>query len=124
MASSQSQNDELTQTHTHNVHQLKVVDMFTVKIDLLIKKLEDLGFDHIKMVDSRMTCEECGEIGHMGINCPMICQDVSFIGNSNGFRSNQGFNSGCNKPNFPFDNCQQGGTFNRNELSLRDIIRD
>jgi hypothetical protein len=52
---------------------------------------------------------------------------VSFIRNSNGFHPNQGFNSWWNKPNFPFDNCQYGGngqSFNRNEFSLMDIVRD
>jgi hypothetical protein len=46
--------------------------MLTAKIDLLMKKLENLGLDHLKMVDARVTCEECGEMGHMGINCPTI----------------------------------------------------
>jgi hypothetical protein len=49
-------------------------------------------------------------------------------GNSNnGFHPNQGFNAGWNKPNFSFNDRQQGGNgqnFNRNEPSLRDIIRD
>jgi hypothetical protein len=52
---------------------------------------------------------------------------VNFIGNSNGLFPNQGFNSRWNKPNFPFDNHQQGGNgqnLNRIEPSLRDIIRD
>jgi hypothetical protein len=64
----------------------------------------------------------------MGINCPTVPQDVNFIGNSNnGFCPNQGFNAGWNKPSFPINNHQQGGNeqnFNRNEPSLRDIIRD
>jgi hypothetical protein len=64
----------------------------------------------------------------MGINFLMVPQDVNFIGNSNnGYHPNQGFNAGWNKPCFPFDNRQQGGmgqNFNRNEPSLRDIIRD
>jgi hypothetical protein len=127
MASSHSWTDECTQSRTHKVHQLEEVGMLTVKIDILMKKLEDPGLNHLKIINSRMTCEECGEIGHMGINCPTTCQDVNFIENSNGFRPNQGFNSGWNKPNFPFDNRQQGGNshnFYRNEPSLRDIIRD
>jgi hypothetical protein len=64
----------------------------------------------------------------MGINCPMVPQDVNFIGNcNNGFHSNQGFNAGWNKPSFMFDNLQQGGNgqnFNRNKPSLKDIIKD
>jgi hypothetical protein len=104
------------------------VDMLTAKIDLLMKKLENLGLDHLKMVDARVTCEECGEIGNMGINCSMVPQDINFVGNSkNGFRPNEGFNAWWNKPSFPFDNHQQCGTgqnFNISELSLKDIVRD
>jgi hypothetical protein len=66
--------------------------------------------------------------GPRGINCPMVPQDVKFVGNSNnGFRPNQGFNAGWNKHHFPFNNRQQGGmgqNFNRSEPSLKDIVRD
>jgi hypothetical protein len=46
--------------------------MLTTKIDLLMKKLENPGIDYLKIVDARVTCEECGETGHMGINCPTV----------------------------------------------------
>jgi hypothetical protein len=62
--------------------------MLTAKIYLLRRKLEDLGVDRLKM----------------GINCPTTCQDVNFVGNSNGFCPNQGFNSGWNKTNLLFGN--------------------
>jgi hypothetical protein len=52
MASNQSWNDERTPSRTHKVHQLEEVDMLTAKIDLLMKKLENLGLDHLKMVDA------------------------------------------------------------------------
>jgi hypothetical protein len=75
-----------------------------------------------------VTCEDCRETCHMGINCPTVHQDVNFIGNSsNDFHPNQGFNAGWNKPSFPFNNRQQDGNgqnFNRNESALRYIIRD
>jgi hypothetical protein len=102
--------------------------MLTTKIDLLMKKLENPGLDHLKMVDARVTYQECGATGHMGVNFPTVYQDTNFVAHSNnGFHLNQGFNSGWNKPSFPFDNRQQGGNgqnFNRNEPQLRDIIRD
>jgi hypothetical protein len=102
--------------------------MLAAKIDLLMKKLENPGLYHLKMVDTRITCEECGEMGHVGINCPTVSQDVNFISNSNnGFHPNQGFNAGWNKPSFPFNNRQQDGNgqnFNKNEPSLIGIIRD
>jgi hypothetical protein len=86
MASNRSWNEERTQTRTHKVHQLEEVDMLIVKIDLLMKKLENPGLYHLKMVDVRVPCEECGETGHIGINCPTVPQDVNLIGNSsNGF---------------------------------------
>jgi hypothetical protein len=128
MASNQSWNEECSLTHSHNVHHLEEVDMLTAKIDLLMKKLENPGLDHLKMVYARVTFEEYRETSHMGINCPTVLQDVNFVGNSNNdFLPNQGFNAGWNKPSFPFDNNQQGGmgqNFNRSEPSLKDIVRD
>jgi hypothetical protein len=105
MASNQSWNDERTLSHTWKVYQLEEVDMLTAKIDLLMKKLMDPGLNHLKMVDARVTCEECGEIGHMGINCPTVYQDANIVGHlNNGYRPNQGFNAGWSKPSFLFDN--------------------
>jgi hypothetical protein len=102
MAYNQSWDEERTQTRTRKVHQLEEVDMLTTKIDLLIKKLENQGPNHLKMGDARVTCEECGETCHMVINCLTVSQDVNFVGNSNnGFRPNQKFNSGWNEPSFP-----------------------
>jgi hypothetical protein len=72
MASNQSWDKECTQTRTRKVHQLEEVDMLTTKIDLLMKKLENLGLDHLKKVNARVSCEECGETCHMGINCPTV----------------------------------------------------
>jgi hypothetical protein len=73
-------------------------------------RLENLGHDHLEMANARVTCEECRETCHMGINFLTVSQDVNFVDNSkNGFHPNQGFNAGWNKPSFPFDNRQQGG---------------
>jgi hypothetical protein len=72
MASIQSWDEERTQTRTRKVHQLEEVDMLTAKIDLLMKKLKNPGLDHLKMVDAPVRCEECEEMGHMGINCPTV----------------------------------------------------
>jgi hypothetical protein len=52
MASNQGWDDEHTLSRTCKVHQLEEVDMLTAKIDLLMKKLEDSGLDHLKMVDA------------------------------------------------------------------------
>jgi hypothetical protein len=73
VASNQSWDDEHTPSHTCKVHQLEEVGMLTAKIDLLMKKLENLGLDHLKMFNARVTCEECEEMSHMGVNCLMVC---------------------------------------------------
>jgi hypothetical protein len=52
MASNQSWDNEHTPSCTYKVHQLEEVDMLTAKIYLLMKKLENLGLDHLKMVDA------------------------------------------------------------------------
>jgi hypothetical protein len=59
MASNQSWDEQRTQTRTCKVHQLEEVDMLTTKTDLLMKKLENPVLNHLKMVDARVTCEEC-----------------------------------------------------------------
>jgi DNA-directed RNA polymerase alpha subunit len=72
MTSNQRWDDEHTQTRTRKVHQLEEVDKLTAKIDPDMKKIENLGLDHLKMAIAQVTCEECRETGHMGINCPMV----------------------------------------------------
>jgi hypothetical protein len=45
--------------------------MLSAKMDLLMKKLEDRVGEKREVMhvnDSRMTCEECGNIGHSGSN--------------------------------------------------------
>jgi hypothetical protein len=128
MASNQSWDEECTQTRTRKVHQLEEVDMLTIMIDLLMKKLENPSLDHLKMVDARVTCEEYRETGHMGINCPMVSEDVNFIGNSkNAFALiKASMLCGTNLVSHS-NNRQQGGmgqNFNRSESSLMDIVWD
>jgi hypothetical protein len=67
------------------MHQLKEVDMMPTKMDLLMKKLEDWAIEKKEVIyinDSRMTCEECGNIGHSGSNCPEFQEDVNHINNN------------------------------------------
>ena len=54
------------------MHQLKDVDMLYAKMDLLRKKLEDRANEKqeiMRIHDSRMTFEVCGNIGHSGNSC-------------------------------------------------------
>ena len=68
------------------MHQLKEVDMLSAKMDLLMKRLEERANEKKEVMhihDSHMTCEECGNIGHLGNNCPEIHDNVNFINNNN-----------------------------------------
>ena len=45
------------------MHQLMEVDMLSIKMDLLMKKLKDQDNEKKEVMhihDSRMTCQECG----------------------------------------------------------------
>ena len=49
-------------------------DLLAAKIDILMKRLEgratDPATDTVQAINSHMTCEDCGNVGHMGNNCP------------------------------------------------------
>jgi hypothetical protein len=76
--------------------------------------------------DSRMTCEESGDVGHLGNNCPTIQEDVNCINNNNNNRpqpnhgwnqQNQRWNQQQQRPNY------QGNNFNNyNQPPLRDLV--
>ena len=75
MASNQGQNEEHLQTCKRGggMHQLKEVDMLSIKMDQLMKKLEDRANEKQEVMhihDSCMMCEECGNTGHSGNNGP------------------------------------------------------
>jgi hypothetical protein len=91
MVSNQSWNEECVQPHKRGggMHQLKDVDMLSAKMDLLMKKLQDRVSEKREVMhinDSCMTCEECGNTGHLGSNCPELQEDVNYINNNNNYR--------------------------------------
>ena len=73
------------------MHILKETDLLAAKIDLLMKRLDRQATnpttDTVQAINSRMTCEENGNVGHMGINCRGTQEDASFI--NNWFRQQQ-----------------------------------
>ena len=86
MASNQGWNEERLQTHKRGggMHQLKEIDMLCAKMDLQMKKLKERATKKQEVMyihDSHMTCEECGNTGNSGNNCPEIHEDVNFINN-------------------------------------------
>jgi len=70
----------------------------------------------IEAIDSDMTCEECGNVGHMGINCPGTHEDASFI--NNGFCQQQQGN-GRNNQNRPQGDYSR---YDSSQPSLKDLV--
>jgi len=89
----------------NGMHTVKEMDLLAAKIDLLMKRLDGQATDPttgtVQAIDSCMTCEECGNVGQMGINCHGTQEDASFI--NNGFRQQQQGN-GWNNQNLPQGN--------------------
>jgi hypothetical protein len=90
-ASNQSWSEERTQTHKRGggMHQLKEVDMLSAWMDLLMERLDERANEKNEVMhihDSHMTCEECGDTGHSGSNCPELQEDVNYLNNNNYYR--------------------------------------
>jgi hypothetical protein len=66
---------------------VKEVDMLATKIDILMKRLDDHTIEKEAMkntfqaMDSHMTCEVYGEVGHLGNDCPETREEASYINN-------------------------------------------
>jgi len=104
----------------NGMHTVKETDLLAAKIDLLMKRLDRQATNPttstVQAIDSRMTCEEHGNVSHMGINCPRTQEDALFI--NNGFRQQQQGN-GWNNQNRPQGNYS---SFNSSQPSLKDIV--
>ena len=86
-------------------------DILAAKMDLLLKRLDERATNKEAMkstvhaMHSHMTCEVCGEVGHLGNDCPKTHEEASYI--NNGFRQQN--NNGSNNQSRP-----QGGNNNYN----------
>jgi hypothetical protein len=109
------------------MHFVKEADMLAMKIDLLLKKFEDYSQDKAQMqtlqaLETRMTWEVCGNVGHSGDNCPETQEEALYLNcNNNGFHPQGG--QRWNQPS-PY---YQGGngnsnSFNPNQPTLRDLV--
>ena len=88
------------ENHKKGMHNVKEMDMLAAKIDLLMKRLEEQAQDKetmkgtIQALDSHMTCEVCGNVGHSGNDCLETYEKAAFI--KNGFcqpLGNNGWNN-------------------------------
>jgi hypothetical protein len=85
------------------MHQLKEADMVSAKLDLIMKKLEardTMKKELMHISDSRMTCEECGDVGHSGVNCLEFQEDANYINNNNNYRPQQNQWNQQQRPNY------------------------
>jgi hypothetical protein len=74
MASNQGWSNDRLQPHKWGMHSIKEIDMLTAKMDLLAKRVEQYekvsAQETLKAMDSHMTYEVCGNVGHLGNSCP------------------------------------------------------
>ena len=72
------------------MHTMKEADMLSAKIDMLLSRLNKRAHEKeamkstVQAMDSHMTCEVCGEVGHLRNASPETCEEASYI--NNGFR--------------------------------------
>ena len=68
-------------------------------------------------IDSHMTCEVYGNVGHSGNDCPKTREEAAFI---NEFR--QPGNNGWNNQSRPQGNSNFNSNYNSNKPSFKDLV--
>ena len=113
------------------MHTVKETNMLATKMDILIKRLDEhahekeVTYGTVKAMDLHMTCEVCGESGHLENDCPETRKDDTYI--NNGFYP-QGGNNGWNnqsRPPFKEGNLNFNSNSNSNftnQPSLIDLV--
>jgi hypothetical protein len=81
VASNQSWKENRKPAHAKEIHEIDSVNVLAPKMDLLIEKLESSHQEVNKITESQMTCEKCGNTGHLGKSCPFTQEDEHSIGN-------------------------------------------
>jgi hypothetical protein len=98
-------------------------------MDLLMKRLEDKAPERkevMQLFESRMTCEECGNTGHLGSQCPQLEEDVNYINNNNQYRPQQNQGWTQQRTNYPgnYSGNYQGNNSSNNFSPLRDLVQN
>ena len=74
IVSNQGWSDDRLQPRKRGMHSIKEIDMLAAKMDLLAKRVEHYekvsAQETLKAMDSHMTCEVCGDVGHSGNSYP------------------------------------------------------
>ena len=106
------------------MHTVKEMNMLSAKIDLLMKRLEEWALEKdammgtVQAMDSHMTCEVCGNVGHSENDCPKTHEEVAFINNE--FR--QPGNNRWNNQSHPQGKLNFNSNYNLNQPSLKDLV--
>jgi len=107
------------------MHTVKEADMLATKIDLLLSRLNERTHEKeamkatVQAADSQMTCEVCGDVGHLGNNYPETHEDTTYI--NNGFR--QGNDNGWNNQSYPQGgNLNFNSNYNSNQPSMKGLV--
>ena len=84
------------------MHSIKEVDLLAVKMNLLTKQVEHYEKmstqETLKAMDSNITCDVYGDVGHSRNACPKTQEDLNFVNNDNEFhpQQHQGWNQHSN----------------------------
>jgi hypothetical protein len=101
----------------------------SAKMDLLMKRLEDKAPEKkevMQLFKSHMTCEECGNTGHLGGQCPELEENVNYINNNNQYRpqQNQGWTQQRTNYLGNYSGNYQGNNSSNNFSPLRDLFQN
>jgi len=129
MVSNQGWNEERSQPRTKGgIHTVKETDMLAAKLDLLLKKLNEGNRPQMHVpvhaMNSYLTCEVCGDVGHSGNDYPETREDAAYINNNTGFHPQGGQGWGQARPPFQGEGNNFNSNFNSNfnQPSLRDLV--
>jgi hypothetical protein len=94
-----------------------------------MKRFKDKAPDKKEVMllfESRMTCEECGNTGHSGDQCPQLEEDVNYINNNNqyGPQQNQGWTQQRSNYLGKYSGNYQGNNSFNNFLALIDLFQN
>nr|AAX96699.1 Transposable element protein, putative [Oryza sativa Japonica Group]AAX96877.1 Transposable element protein, putative [Oryza sativa Japonica Group]ABA92517.1 Zinc knuckle family protein [Oryza sativa Japonica Group] len=122
MVSNMGWSEERQQTRQRGMHIVKETELLAAKLDLLMKCLDDhekRPQGTIKALDSHVTCEVCGGMGHSRNDCPETREQAMYMGNNNGYRPQGG--QGWNQPRPYYQGGNNNGNFS-NQPSLKDLV--
>lgn len=129
MVSNQWWGEKRSDEQQEGMHTEQETDMLATKMDLLLKNLDECVADEeamygtVKAIDSHMTCEVCGDVGHSGNDCLETRGDTAYI---NGFRQQGGHKRWNNQSHSHYQggNSNINSNYNSKHLSWKELVLD